>query len=179
MTKVRAADLDLFLLALVRSGLATPYDLMSKAGLSVGSTGAVLRRLENDGLLKASKAGSRNSRRFSITKAGEETLHSQWESLLTRQPTDFDAITRTLFIAWSLGRREKVAKFIEKSIATLTSMAATRTAETNQLQVALGPEPTGETVRWLRTMTSAGRLRAETKVLQDVLERIGPSKRKK
>lgn len=179
MTKTRAADLDLFLLALVRSGLATPYDLMTKAGLSVGSTAPVLRRLEDDGLLKAAKTGSRNSRRFSITTAGEEALDSQWDSLLAKQPTDFDAITRTLFIAWSLGRRDTVAKFIEKSITTLTGMAATRTAEANQLQAALGPEPTGETVRWLRTMSSAGRLRAEARVLQDALERLGASKRKK
>jgi hypothetical protein len=51
-----STDLDLFILALVQAGLATTYDLKSKAGLSVGSTAPVLARLEEAGLIGAPKA---------------------------------------------------------------------------------------------------------------------------
>ena len=41
-----STSLELFVLAMVRRGLATPYELKTKAGLSLGSTVPVLARLE-------------------------------------------------------------------------------------------------------------------------------------
>ena len=41
-----STSLELFVLAMVRQGLATPYELKTKAGLSLGSTVPALARLE-------------------------------------------------------------------------------------------------------------------------------------
>jgi len=43
---------------MVRQGLATPYDLKTKAGLSLGSTVPALARLEKDSLVEASDKGA-------------------------------------------------------------------------------------------------------------------------
>ncbi len=51
-------SLELFVLAMVRQGLATPYDLKTKAGLSLGSTVPALARLEKDSLVEASDKGA-------------------------------------------------------------------------------------------------------------------------
>jgi hypothetical protein len=48
--KRRKTDLDLFVLALVDSGVATPYALQMTAGLSPGATIPVLQRLTEAGL---------------------------------------------------------------------------------------------------------------------------------
>jgi DNA-binding PadR family transcriptional regulator len=173
-----SSDLDLFLLALVQSGLATPYDLKAKAGLSVGSTAPVLKRLENGGLIYGAKRGKRNSRRFEITKSGQKKLKSDWQALLEGQPTDFDTILRIIYIAWLLGRRDVVVKVIDKSASTLKNIAATRTAEANQLRPVLGLGVTGETFRWLRTFTSAARLKAEGDALLQVSKAIAGKRAK-
>src|ERR1051325_1130641 len=138
------SDLDLFLLALVQSGLATPYELKAKAGLSVGSTAPVIERLEKDGFIAGSKPGVRNSRRFEITKTGRKKLQSDWQSLLGSQPSGFDTILRITYIAWLLGRRDTVSKFIHKSASTLRSVAAIRSAEADQLLTGLDRQITGE-----------------------------------
>jgi DNA-binding PadR family transcriptional regulator len=44
-------SLELFVLAMLQQGLATPYELKTKAGLSLGSTVPALARLEKDALV--------------------------------------------------------------------------------------------------------------------------------
>ncbi len=112
-------DLDLLVLALVQSGLATTYDLKSIAGLSVGSTAPILARLEQAGLVEAPEPGIRSSRRFTITKAGKKYLSVGWEELLDRQPTDVDEILRITYLAWALGSPEVASRFVEKATAGL------------------------------------------------------------
>src|ERR1035437_7860359 len=70
--------LQIFLLVLVEFGLATPYDLLSKAGLGVGLTSPALKRLKEAGLL-TSTPGPRNRVRYAITKEGRATLRENLE----------------------------------------------------------------------------------------------------
>jgi DNA-binding PadR family transcriptional regulator len=173
------SDLDLFILALVQRGLETMYDFKARAGLSVGSSGPILARLEKAGLVKLTGTGSRDSRRYSITKAGEKALDSNWQALLDTRPTDFDAVLRIGYLAWALGRRDALGKFVEKASASLKDVAATRRAEANQLQGSLGDEASGQAFRWLRTFCEAARFDAQADALKQAAEEIAKKKEKK
>ena len=110
-----ATDLELFILALVQRNCATPYDLKSQAGISVGSSAPVLERLEKAGFIKGSDPGVRDRRRFVITKSGIGALEKGWRSLLVTRPTDPDTILRITYLAWALGRENVVSEFIDAS----------------------------------------------------------------
>jgi len=164
-------ELDLFVLALVQRGCATPYDFKSQAGISVGSSAPVLARLEKSGYLKGSDPGVRARRQFSITKAGTKTLDSGWRRLLASRPTDPDATLRITYLAWALGRERELTEFINASSTTLKNAAATRMAEANQLQPMAG-NPGGEAFRWLKASFEAARLRAQSQALKELGKQI-------
>ena len=174
-----SVDLDLFVLALVQSGMATTYDLKSKAGLSVGSTSPILARLEEAGLVEAPKAErGRGARRFSITTAGRKRLSAEWKQLLERRPTDVDEILRITYIAWVMGSPEMAATFVENSAAGLNHLAATRQAEANQLRGTLGRQVGGPAFRWLRAGADAARLQAQAEALKQLGRQIKQTKSK-
>lgn len=174
-----SVDLDLFVLALVQSGMTTTYDLKSKAGLSVGSTSPILARLEEDGLVEAPKAErSRGARRFSITTAGRKHLSAGWKQLLERRPTDVDEIFRITYLAWFMGFPEMAATFLESSAAGLDYLAATRQAEANQLRATLGGQVGGHAFRWLRAGSDAARLKAQAEALKQLGRQIKQTKTK-
>lgn len=174
-----SVDLDLFVLALVQSGMATTYDLKSKAGLSVGSTSPILARLEQAGLLEAPKAErGRGVRRFSITKEGRKHLSAGWEELLQRRPTDIDEILRITYITWVMGSPEMAGAFVENSAAGLKYLAETRQAEVNQLRSALGGQVGGQAFRWLRAGADAARLQAQAEALKQLGRQVKQTRTK-
>jgi len=172
-----STDLDLFILALVQRGCATPYELKAKGGISIGSSAPVLERLAKGGLLKKSDRRGRARGRFSITDSGEEELESGWQSLLATRPTDPDAILRIIYLAWALGRREQLMRFIDAATDTLRNASATRAAEANQLSGAAdaaGPEA----FRWLKTRFEAARLAGQSRELKELGEQIKKRRKK-
>jgi DNA-binding PadR family transcriptional regulator len=50
--KRRKSDLDLFVLALIQSGLSTPYALQREAGLSPGATIPAIQRMLDAGFVR-------------------------------------------------------------------------------------------------------------------------------
>ncbi len=171
-----STDLDLFILALVQRGCATPYELKAKAGISIGSSAPVLERLAKDGLLKKSKPGVRDRIQFSITDSGQKALQSRWQALLATRPTDPDAILRITYLAWALGRQDAMARFVVAATDTLRNAAAIRRAEASQLQGASGIG--AEAFRWLKTRFEAARLEAHCKELKELGEQIKKQKKK-
>jgi DNA-binding MarR family transcriptional regulator len=173
-------DLDLFVLAMVQSGLGTTYDLKSKAGLSVGSTSPILARLEQAGLLEAPKAErDRGVRRFSISKEGKKHLAAGWKELLQRRPTDIDEILRITYIAWTMGSADVASRFIETAAAGLQDLAVTRRAEANQLLRGLTGPLGGQAFRWLRTGADAARIEAQAEALKQLGREIKVRKSKR
>jgi len=164
-------DLDLFLLALVQRGSATPYELKARAGISIGSSAPVLERLAKAGFLKKSKPGVRDSIQFFITKSGEEKLVSGWQSLIATRPTDPDAVLRITFLSWALGRPDVTVKFVKAAAEALSNAAATRRAEAKQLQAATDSVG-ANAFRWLKTSFEAARLDAQSKELTRLGEQI-------
>jgi DNA-binding MarR family transcriptional regulator len=132
------SPLQVQLLVFVKLGLATPYDLITQAGLSVGLTSPALKRLEESGLLK-STPGSRRSMRYAVTKKGEEQLKVALEtggslsSLIERSGT-FDSASRAAILAWATYGREEASRCVERAKEELQFQSQQKQAEADQLR---------------------------------------------
>jgi DNA-binding PadR family transcriptional regulator len=117
--KRRRNDLDLFVLALIDGGVATPYELQRAAGLSPGATIPVLRRLLESGLVLAGKAGARGRTVHKLTALGRRGLKDGWKELIGEGPSgDLDADLRVALLALSIGNNRTLAtQFLRLSAA--------------------------------------------------------------
>ncbi len=111
--------LEILLLVFVKSGLGTPYDLLSQIGLGVGGSSPALKRLQNRGLL-TSESGPRNRMDFGLTDAGEQELKraldlSPKQTWRYGRRDTFDNLRRTVFLAWVSGRPEDAEEHVERA----------------------------------------------------------------
>lgn len=115
--KRRRTDLDLFVLALIDSGISTPYEFQKAAGLSPGATIPALQRLLEAGFLRQGKPGSRGRTNHSITPTGRKFLKSDWRVLIEDGPSgDLDADLRVaLLVLWAGGKRQLATDFLHQS----------------------------------------------------------------
>jgi len=115
--KRRRTDLDLFVLALIDSGISTPYELQKSAGLSPGATIPTLQRLLEAGFVRQEKPGLRGRTDHRITATGKKLLKSGWRELLDDGPSgDLDADLRVALLAlWTGGERRLAAEFLRQS----------------------------------------------------------------
>src|SRR3954454_16452382 len=83
----RRTDLDLFVLALIADGVATPYELKQHAGLSPGATIPALDRLLLAGMVRQGKPGPRGRIEYRVTRAGAKNLATCWKEFLEKAPS--------------------------------------------------------------------------------------------
>jgi DNA-binding PadR family transcriptional regulator len=121
------SDLDLFVLALIDSGVSTPYELQKAAGLSPGATIPVLRRLLAGGLVLPGKPGPRGRTGHRVTAEGRRRLKSGWRELVAAAPSgDLDADLRVALLAvWVGGDRRLAADFLRQAAAQRLSSIGT------------------------------------------------------
>ena len=172
-------SLELFVLAMVRQGLATPYELKTKAGLSLGSTVPVLARLKKNALVKASEEGARRSRKFSITAKGTKSLTQGWAEQLATEHTDLDSILRVASLAWLHGDTKACQEFMKRSATGLRGWAGSLRAEADRLAAKVGQSPDGDTYVWLRTHCEAARAETDAAALVELSDRIPKKVEKK
>lgn len=117
--KRRRSDLDLFVLALIASGVSIPYELKTAAGLSPGATIPVLRRLLVEELIVQGEPGSRGRTDHKITPAGRKRLKNGWRELIDQGSSgDLDADLRVALLAlWVGGDRRLAGDFLRQSAA--------------------------------------------------------------
>jgi len=171
-------SLELFVLAMVRQGLATPYELKTKAGLSLGSTVPVLIRLEKDALVKASQEGARRSRKLSITAKGNKALTQDWAEQLVTEHTDLDSILRVACLAWLHGDTKACQEFMKRSAGGLRGWAGSLHAEAERLAARTGGL-NGDTFVWLRTYCEVARAETDAAALVELSDRISKKVEKK
>jgi DNA-binding PadR family transcriptional regulator len=97
--RAQASPLDLFVLALVAQGNNTVYALQEKAGISQGSAIPTLRWLEQEGLVKKAKSGSRGKQEFRVTSTGEARLRGMSEFEQYQTGLDLLAILRLIALS--------------------------------------------------------------------------------
>jgi DNA-binding PadR family transcriptional regulator len=153
-------DLDLFVLALIESGVSTPYQLQKAAGLSPGATIPALQRLLEGGFVRQGEPGRRGRTEHRITSAGKKQLKDGWRPLLEDGPSgDLDADLRVaLLTLWASGERRLAADFLRRSAdLKLESIAAIReNSDPEQLA------PIGSWYRQLRSASAKALLRRES-----------------
>jgi DNA-binding PadR family transcriptional regulator len=127
--KRRRNDLDLFVLALIESGVSTPYELKTAAGLSPGATIPVLTRLIKARFILQEKPGPHGRTNHRITAEGRKYLKTGWQTLIDDGSTgDLDADLRVALLAlWVGSDRPMAADFLRESAAH--KLESTSTAE--------------------------------------------------
>ncbi len=161
------ADLELFLLALIRAEVNTPYALHTAAGLSLGATVPALKRLEQAGYLRRGQPGTRGRTEFEITDSGKRYLKSGWRPLLECIPADMDAIIRTVSLAF-LGavNKKSIAAYLRRAAGTKTSESKRRRRDADDLSASATTLGHIEVHRWMSSTQASERLAAEAKVLR-------------
>jgi hypothetical protein len=125
--KRRRNDLDLFVLALIDSGISTPYEFQMVAGLSLGETIPVLKRLLVASLVLQAKPGPRGRTDHRITAEGRRHLKRTWIDLIEDGPSgDLDADLRVSLLALWVGdnRRLAVGFLRQSAVQRLESIGA-------------------------------------------------------
>jgi DNA-binding PadR family transcriptional regulator len=107
-------DLDLFLLALIREGVTTPYRMQTAAGISQGASLQSLKRLALRRLIGVSEEGPRRRTEFQLTTAGRRWLDAGCAALAESESAgDLDSVLRkALLIAFSQKDGKKAAQFL-------------------------------------------------------------------
>ncbi len=115
--KRRRTDLDLFVLALIDSGILTPYEFQKSAGLSPGATIPALQRLLEAGFVRQGKPSVRGRTDHRVTPAGKKFLKNGWRILIEDGPSgDLDADLRVALLAlWVGGQRSLALDFLRQS----------------------------------------------------------------
>jgi hypothetical protein len=106
-----------FVLALIESGVSTPYELQKMAGLSPGATIPVLQKLLDAGFVRQLKTGSRGRVGHQATATGRKFLSSSWRTLIDDGPSgDLDADLRVALLAVWVGCDRRLAvEFLRQS----------------------------------------------------------------
>jgi DNA-binding PadR family transcriptional regulator len=158
-------NLEIFVLAAVRAGLDSAYDLNKSADLSVGATLPLLSRLEKAGLLR-SKAAARRSKQYSVTAEGRSVLQRSWQKLLEPVPREFEAILRIAYVcAFMDGTLKIMRHFLRAAALERKLLGAERKRESESILRESVQDAFGRGHRWLRAHSDAVRLEAEAAVL--------------
>lgn len=159
--KRRRSDLDLFVLALIESGVSTPYEFQKLAGISQGASIPALRRLVKGGLVRPEKAASRRRIGHRITAAGRKMLNNSWQALADGLPTgDLEVDLRVALLTLVVGRNRRAAvEYLRRSAHRKASSVGLE-----QKQASDGPA-LARLYNSLRTDAAKSLRRAESEVI--------------
>jgi len=155
------SNLEYFILTLVETGIKTPYELMTRAGVSLGSSIPALRRLKSLKLVSESKAGSRRAKQFSVLKDGTEVLTAELVEHLRSNPTDLESMLRIAWLAWMKKSEDDYRRLLKKSATSLRARSKHAKTEAAELAGRISDRNAAEKFRWLRVHLEASRLEAE------------------
>jgi len=168
--KRRRTDLDLFILALIDSGVSTPYEFQKAAGLSQGATIPALQRLLETRLVRQGKPGARGRTGYKVSAAGRKLLKDGWISLIAAGPSgDLDSDLRVALLAiWGSADRRLAADFLRRSgDKKMESIAAT--------DLTSSPGAIAPLARWytdLRSETAKALLTAESEAIRAMADAL-------
>ena len=168
--KRRRIDLDLFVLALIDSGVSTPYELQKAAGLSQGATIPALQRLLGARLVRQGKPGARGRTDHQVTGAGKKLLRDGWLALIEAGPSgDLDSDLRVALLALLGGGDRRLAvDFLRQSADKKMESVAAAEPIGNPRGLPLLPQWYSD----LRSSTAKALLRAESAAIRAMADAL-------
>jgi DNA-binding PadR family transcriptional regulator len=128
--------LQIFLLVFVEFGLATPYDLLTKAGLGPGLTSPALKRLEEAGFV-TSTPGPRKRLKYAITETGANQLRESFQLgdyWQFGQRDVFESLPRGIILAWLNSGVDEAHYGAGRAADSLLNLARRRQRESEELR---------------------------------------------
>lgn len=161
-------DLDLFLLALIRHGIATPYRMQMAAGISQGASLQSLKRMVERKLVRAAEEGPRRRMEFVLTPAGGRWLDRGCAALIEAEPNgDFDSVLRkSLLLAFLERDGRKAGDFLRGAAAGRRAREASSPVPDPEA------EEMAETYSRIRHARTAAIMNAEADVLEAAATRL-------
>jgi DNA-binding PadR family transcriptional regulator len=113
------SSLDVFLLALIDSGVATAYAMREQAGISVGASRPSLQRLLKLGFVEKGKAEARNKIVFRLTRRGCQAkivgLDLHLGQFCVKPPSEPESIVRIVSLAAMGGKKAQALRVLTKA----------------------------------------------------------------
>jgi|ERR1035438_4980671 hypothetical protein len=113
------SSLDVFLLALIDSGVATSYAMREEAGISVGASRPALHRLSALALVAEGAAGARGKVTFKLTASGRRAKSASLNFLLAdyrlHPPSDIESILRVAALALSAAKPAEAVELMTRA----------------------------------------------------------------
>jgi DNA-binding PadR family transcriptional regulator len=164
------SDLELFILALLQTGVNTPYKLHAEANISPGASIPVFSRLEKSGYVRRGKPGARGKAEYVITATGRQYLKGGWRPLLEDSvSSDVDAILRVAALAILSGADRRL-------VTDYLLRAAAEKIQTSKLRQAGSSKPVNRNgaglYQRMRSEYSSAKLSSEAKVLHKLAVRL-------
>jgi DNA-binding MarR family transcriptional regulator len=135
-------SLEVLLLVLMKEGLTSPYELMSRAGMSAGLTSPALRRLESAGCV-IRNPGPRNASRYTITGDGEMQLrtaleYSRVHDWLPETGSLFESGPRSILTAWLFAGKDEALGCVDRATSELRTRSRRKVREAEDLLETMG-----------------------------------------
>lgn len=169
------SSLEILLLSFVQQGLRTPYELKTRAGISLGSAVPALARLQRAGLLRSSEPGARGSRTYEITSAGARTLQNGWGKVLDSSASDPDSVLRAAYLAWRHGSASQARTVLEAAASNAAGLAKVAQAEAERFG-AMMTRVNSEAYRQLRARLDSARLKAQVEAFETLARELVATK---
>jgi DNA-binding MarR family transcriptional regulator len=167
-TATTRSSLEVLILALLKQGLTTTYDLLARAGLSLGATVPALKRLVAVQLVTKKTSGRKFE--FSLTREGEKLLAS-WTA--PQRTSDMDEVLRSVFLEWMLGGgRADAAALLRQATRARVRWAEELRDQLVGVKLPLDTRPDPEAYRWPRTVLEAERAEADVKALESLTKAL-------
>jgi DNA-binding PadR family transcriptional regulator len=162
--------LEVFLLALIERGIASPYRLQDEGNISIGASIPALRRLAELGLVKKGEMGARRRRDYDLTGAGRKALRAGLAGLpavAKKPPADLETGLRAAALAAAAGKVEVFRNILDSASAALRTRAS-------HLQLDNAPDASNPAAlyRALFAFCSTKTLRSQAEALQEVQHQI-------
>jgi DNA-binding PadR family transcriptional regulator len=162
--------LDYYLLSMIDRGTNTSYELLRKAGLSLGASTPSLRRLLKAGLISLQmeeETSMRPRHQYALTDHGKRSVREAWKTLLVARsiPPDLDSILRVVDMALHYGGdRRKIAVFLLEASRDRQRLAGKAAIDSTQDISYVG----------MRKKCDARRMSGEAEELRDLAQRVKP-----
>ncbi len=159
------SSLEVFLLALIDSGLSTPYEFYSRAGISVGASLPALKSLLRQKLVSRGKASHRGRMSYGLTGSGRAALKN-WSTIQAskHESGDMASALRLSTLAYFLGSPAQAKQILAYAVTLLSPNTEPPTD--------LDLSSPATAYKWMQSVRDRYRHEADLKSLNEIRKKL-------